>query len=270
MLNGLGIPLRARFERTGSLPDADEAIAVFTQAAAAHADAAALTNLGTALRDRYGTTADTADREAALSAFERAVAVTSAAPAERIMAVRAAAATAASAEPARVANLMETAVRLLSEVAAGPVVTLNVSQFRSDALLLTGDGVTAVDLPGVTPDTVVRRVNAFHQALSNVTDPSAVARVQAQARLRDVLEWLWDTVTEPVLTALGHRHGPAPSRIWWAPGGLLGLLPLHAAGYHTDGSRRTVMDRAVSSYTPRSDPCATPANAPPPRRTGRR
>lgn len=33
-------------------------------------------------------------------------------------------------------------------------------------------------------------------------------------------------------------------------GGLLDLLPLHAAGYHTDLSRRTVMDRVVSSATP--------------------
>jgi hypothetical protein len=28
------------------------------------------------------------------------------------------------------------------------------------------------------------------------------------------------------------------------------LLPIHAAGYHTDHSQRTVMDRVVSSYTP--------------------
>src|SRR6185436_5751086 len=35
-------------------------------------------------------------------------------------------------------------------------------------------------------------------------------------------------------------------RIWWAPGGLLGSLPLHAAGVATDG----VIDRVVSSYTP--------------------
>jgi CHAT domain-containing protein len=43
--------------------------------------------------------------------------------------------------------------------------------------------------------------------------------------------------------------------VWWVPGGLLGLLPIHAAGYHReepspDAERRTVMDRVVSSYTP--------------------
>jgi CHAT domain-containing protein len=40
--------------------------------------------------------------------------------------------------------------------------------------------------------------------------------------------------------------------VWWATGGVLGLLPIHAAGHHTDppSARRTVMDRVVSSYTP--------------------
>jgi hypothetical protein len=42
-------------------------------------------------------------------------------------------------------------------------------------------------------------------------------------------------------------------RVWWAPGGLLGLLPIHAAGHHTDppdAAGRAVLDRVVSSYTP--------------------
>jgi hypothetical protein len=34
--------------------------------------------------------------------------------------------------------------------------------------------------------------------------------------------------------------------VWWAPGGLLGTLPLHAAGEAAGG----VLDRVVSSYTP--------------------
>ncbi|MGB9227961.1 CHAT domain-containing protein [Mycobacterium sp.] len=42
--------------------------------------------------------------------------------------------------------------------------------------------------------------------------------------------------------------------MWWAPGGLMGLLPIHAAGHHGDPSgdpgRRAVIDRVISSYTP--------------------
>ncbi|MFD0634299.1 CHAT domain-containing protein [Catenulispora yoronensis] len=76
--------------------------------------------------------------------------------------------------------------------------------------------------------------------------------------LAETLEWLWDTVAEPVLNALGYRAAPAAGaawpRVWWAPGGLLGLLPLHAAGRHSEDGVRdggsSVMDRVVSSYTP--------------------
>ncbi|MFD4210630.1 CHAT domain-containing protein, partial [Micromonospora tulbaghiae] len=76
-----------------------------------------------------------------------------------------------------------------------------------------------------------------------------------------VLEWLWDAAAEPVLRSLGFTGEPSPGqswpRVWWAPGGLLSLLPLHAAGHHSeslradlrDGEPPTVMDRVVSSYT---------------------
>ncbi|GAA1530725.1 hypothetical protein GCM10009730_44990 [Streptomyces albidochromogenes] len=87
-------------------------------------------------------------------------------------------------------------------------------------------------------------------------------RIAAQRSLRGVLEWLWEAAAEPVLTAMSTTPGGPPGpdageplpRVWWVPGGLMGLLPLHAAGFHTDPGagppRRTVMDRVISSYTP--------------------
>ena len=38
-------------------------------------------------------------------------------------------------------------------------------------------------------------------------------------------------------------------RVWWIPTGLLSQVPLHAAGYHAWQSRRSVMDRVMSSYS---------------------
>jgi tetratricopeptide (TPR) repeat protein len=148
---------------------------------------------------------------------------------------------------------------LLAQADEGPVVSFNISRYRCDALLLTTGGVTSLELPGATYPTVVDRINAFHRAVFTTTDPTASGqeRRAAQAELRRILEWLWDAAAEPVLHALGHYREPAPGtawpRVWWAPGGLLGLLPLHAAGYHTDPpgpGRRTVLDRVISSYTP--------------------
>ncbi|UXY27237.1 CHAT domain-containing tetratricopeptide repeat protein [Streptomyces sp. HUAS TT20] len=152
---------------------------------------------------------------------------------------------------------------LLDEAGEGAVVAFAVSRYRSDALLLHGTGVTALPLPGLIWDDLLEQIRVFHRALESAGDAEA-SRQQlqdAQKTLRGVLEWLWDRVTGPVLDALGHTAEPAPGepwpRVWWATGGVLGLLPVHAAGHHGDPpggpsgtGRRTVMDRVVSSHTP--------------------
>ncbi|MFI6744479.1 CHAT domain-containing protein [Nonomuraea sp. NPDC050451] len=143
---------------------------------------------------------------------------------------------------------------LLAQSQAGPIVAVNLSSRRSDALLLTKGGITTLPLPDLTPAEVIDQVEIFHQALHVTSHPSTTPqlRIEAQTMMRMVLEWLWDAVTEPVLSTLGYDHEPASGeewpRLWWVPSGLLGLLPLHAAGYHVH--RRTVIDRVVSSYTP--------------------
>ncbi|GHI02866.1 hypothetical protein Scel_11870 [Streptomyces cellostaticus] len=156
-------------------------------------------------------------------------------------------------------GLPPTTEELLTQADQGSVVVFNISDYRNDALLLTKTGVTAVPLPGLGYTTLIDRINIFRQALYTAgAGANGALRREAQATLSRTLEWLWDVATEPVLTALGHHRQPSPEviwpRVWWAPGGLLGLLPLHAAGYHTDPvdapQRRTVLDRVISSYTP--------------------
>ncbi|WP_410611112.1 CHAT domain-containing protein [Amycolatopsis sp. lyj-109] len=135
---------------------------------------------------------------------------------------------------------------LVHEGAEGPVVVFNVSKYRCDALVVTAGGVRVVALPEVTLEALIREFKAFYEALHTPEEPVV---------LPEVLEWLWDKVVEPVFTALGYSSGSEEARrVWWAPGGVLGLLPLHAAGHHDDPldapDRRTTLDRVVSSYTP--------------------
>jgi hypothetical protein len=154
---------------------------------------------------------------------------------------------------------------LLGAAAGGPVVIVNVSQWRCDALIVTKDGVQTVRLADLTAAEVTRRTASFLAALQDgqPADPglSFAAALDARARslrerdemLRSTTEWLWDVMAEPVLAALG--IGPADpagpqTRVWWCPTGLLTLLPLHGAGYHQARNGRTVLDRVVSSYTP--------------------
>ncbi|GAA0995860.1 hypothetical protein GCM10009555_090710 [Acrocarpospora macrocephala] len=126
---------------------------------------------------------------------------------------------------------------ILAEAAYGPVVVVNVSTYRSDALIVTTGGVVAHELPDLTLEILVPQINTFHEAL----------RDKDQERQLQVLAWLWEVVAGPVLSVLGlGRDSRVWPRLWWAPGGLLGLLPLHAAGRQGD----SVLDRVVSSYTP--------------------
>lgn len=146
--------------------------------------------------------------------------------------------------------------QLLAEAAAGPIVMLNTSQYRCDALALTPGGVVVIPLTGLTADEVARTASAYLRLIRHARSlPAMPARKNADAAelLRQVLRWLWDKIAEPVLETLGyaHRSGELP-RLWWCPAGLLGLLPLHAAQrYDPSRARDTgVIDRVVSSYTP--------------------
>jgi hypothetical protein len=151
------------------------------------------------------------------------------------------------------------AAELTRQAGHGPVALLNISQFRSDAIVVSADGITGVALPGLRRDTVVGKITAFYEALNQAGSAAATGpqRQAAQQTIAGTLEWLWDAAAEPVLAALGLTGPPAAGapwpRLWWAPGGLLGSLPVHAAGYHRAGApgpADTVLDRVVSSYTP--------------------
>ncbi|MFI6035052.1 CHAT domain-containing protein [Streptomyces sp. NPDC051315] len=146
----------------------------------------------------------------------------------------------------------------------GPVVLVNVSVLRCDALIVTGDAVRVVPLPGLTAHDAYARVVRFLTVLDEadraVGAAGVAARMVREQTLLEMLEWLWEVVAAPVLEASGltspvSAHGSWP-RLWWCPTGPLALLPLHAAGRAADpGSDRpragdSVLDRVVSSYTP--------------------
>ncbi len=146
--------------------------------------------------------------------------------------------------------------QLRAQAAAGPVVSFIVSVHCSAALVPTAHNVTAVTLPGLTPDALNEQINAFHTALNDVH--GAQGGRAANKVLTETLAWLWDQAAAPVVHQLGYRSAPAADgrpwpRVWWVTGGQLGLLPLHAAGHHDDPpspERRSVADRVVSSHTP--------------------
>ncbi|KAK3995912.1 CHAT domain-containing protein [Cladorrhinum sp. PSN332] len=124
---------------------------------------------------------------------------------------------------------------LKGAAASGPIVTINVSDYRCDALIIKTHGLRSVPLP--------------HLNMSDIETYTA-ALVKPDSLDTQLLEWLWDTVAKPVLESLGFTQKPDGCwpRIWWIPTGPLARFPIHAAGYHSSGPN-TVLDRVISSYS---------------------
>lgn len=134
---------------------------------------------------------------------------------------------------------------------SGPIVYLNVSSFGCDGLLVTHDKLRHVSLPKLTYEGVEQKAKSWLEALKN---DSPLTRRYTNASLNHVLEWLWDVAVGPILKELGFVKTPQDNapwpHVWWVPGGLLSLFPIHAAGYHLTNDGQTALDRVISSYTP--------------------
>ncbi|KAE8442781.1 hypothetical protein EG329_002869 [Mollisiaceae sp. DMI_Dod_QoI] len=122
---------------------------------------------------------------------------------------------------------------LRSAAEYGPIVIINISEYRCDALIIENSRLRSLDLPRLHSSDIRDHM------MGNLAAPK-------------ILEWLWETVAQPVFNALGFTQPSSDDywpRVWWIPTGPLSKFPLHAAGRHTNGSTETVLDRVISSYS---------------------
>jgi CHAT domain-containing protein len=143
--------------------------------------------------------------------------------------------------PPQVQELMAAAFR-------GPIVLINVSEYRCDALVVETQAIRAVPLPDLRQSEISKNVELMKSIRSAHTSSS-----DATSQVSRMLEWLWDVIVRVVLNELGFTAPPSDDnwpRVWWIPTGQLSLLPLHAAGRQSPLSKETTLDRVVSSYTP--------------------
>ncbi|KAL4736273.1 CHAT domain-containing protein [Aspergillus similis] len=116
----------------------------------------------------------------------------------------------------------------------GPIVIINISQYRCDAILVKQDKIHVLPLSNLSSEAIKEKAQS-----NNLESPR-------------VLEWLWDSIMDPILQALGFTQSPSDCNwphVWWIPTGPLTSFPLHAAGYHNQGESKTVLDRVMSSYS---------------------
>ncbi|GAA3377081.1 CHAT domain-containing protein [Streptomyces sannanensis] len=155
---------------------------------------------------------------------------------------------------------------LLAAANDGPVVVLNSSRFRSDALVLHDGTLTVVPLPAFRHGKAVLRAQALSRLVhppeeEGEKDDPREQLTELRAYLTDLLDWLWTAVAEPVLRVLPpaaqRDEDTLPPRMWWCPTGVFNHLPVHAAtrieeplapGDPAGGD--SLGDRYVCSHTP--------------------
>ncbi|KAM0371416.1 hypothetical protein ACHAPY_010136 [Fusarium culmorum] len=115
---------------------------------------------------------------------------------------------------------------------SGPIIVVNTSMLRCDAIIIETHQIRAVPLLGFS-----RREMTKHSREGTIRSSLA-------------LEWLCNCIAKPVLDALGFIKTPETEwpHVWWVMTGLLSKFPIHAAGEHSHGSANTVLDRVISSY----------------------
>lgn len=161
------------------------------------------------------------------------------------------------------APLFEELQKVASE---GPVIVVNHSQFRCDALII----LHRVDEPCIC---VPLDERWFTDALDLSNDLLAaryghgVHSLEYDKALRHAMKVLWDRVVSKVIEELRGVGIVEGSRIWWCPTLFLPTLPFHAAGPYEDafGRSRYLMDDFISSYTPTLRSLITSRSAPSPR-----
>ncbi|KAI0083715.1 CHAT domain-containing protein [Irpex rosettiformis] len=167
--------------------------------------------------------------------------------------------------------LPKTLSQLAGACVSGPVVVLNIHSTRCDALVLSHpDHITLVPLPEFSRTHAVKLLGDLWYILDTrnlrgrFRDSEWYDDNRGQDKLGDggrhdpmfkVLGDLWIFVVKPILdvviTLATVTSTTGLPHITWCPTGPLAFLPLHAAGiYRGSRSVETIMDFAVSSYTP--------------------
>ncbi|KAI0055957.1 hypothetical protein BV25DRAFT_1666502 [Artomyces pyxidatus] len=130
----------------------------------------------------------------------------------------------------------------------GPVIIINISRHRSDAIILFNSTSDPVLVPLSSSIELYDKIAELSSDLSlarEQRDSEVIARTVGV-----ILRTLWDTVVNPITTKLEALGTSKGSRIWWCPTGKLCSLPIHAAQPFRSGPPQTLSQLYVPSYTP--------------------
>lgn len=158
-----------------------------------------------------------------------------------------------------------------------PVVYINISQFRCDALIVGGPNQDS-EVQVIPLDTSWAKVHDLSQNMRQIIrvqgreirdaiptpgrefESRKLTRAEPESEspdqtVHDILRELWDTIVQPVLSALGYLQSSSTPpehlpHLYWCPSGPSAtFLPLHAAGNYDLGPEHWTMTHVVSAYT---------------------
>ncbi|KAH7111457.1 CHAT domain-containing protein, partial [Dactylonectria estremocensis] len=143
--------------------------------------------------------------------------------------------------------LGQTVAEMQEYVTEGSIIVINVTDLRSDAILISNNKLTTITLPDLSAS----------DARSWVSKDWSTKRKAKQRHKNDeflnYLSWLWHACVKHIITEVSatqkHLSGDLP-RVWWIGSGLASSMPFHAAGVHARGSTENAYSRMISSYTP--------------------
>ncbi|CAG9952286.1 unnamed protein product [Clonostachys rosea f. rosea IK726] len=122
---------------------------------------------------------------------------------------------------------------LKKAAAHGPIVIINVHDYRCDALIIENHEIRSLALTDLQHSDIQTREAMLGGQLD-----------------RESLGWLWGTIANPILTSLGltRNVGENWPRLWWVPTGALAKFPIHAVGEYDEDCSNSVLDWVISSY----------------------
>lgn len=129
----------------------------------------------------------------------------------------------------------------------GFIIVVNITEFASDAIIISKSTIARVELPNMSAKEVTNRFDR------KWTAPTFKSQLKKNVKFLEALEWLWEAGVKCILDHTSPARGRATvdlPRVWWIGTGLSFSLPFHAAGKHSKGSVENVCSRVVSSYTP--------------------
>ncbi|KAK2931583.1 hypothetical protein FoTM2_009095 [Fusarium oxysporum f. sp. vasinfectum] len=143
--------------------------------------------------------------------------------------------------------LGQTVTEMQECITGGSIVVINITDFRSDAIIVSNNSLRTIVLPELC---------ASKARLWVSKDWSTKKRSDQRGendQFLDYLSWLWYACVKHIVAGISasktHPSEGLP-RVWWIGSGLASSMPFHAAGVHRRGSTENAYCRLISSYTP--------------------